>query len=352
ACDKYGNAYITGNFFGPENALDGIDLTQPGDSGIFIARYSHVRTLSGTVYDNENDPAPGGYVRIYGYTLYQRSPLNDSVQPGMDGHYVFQDIPFGHYILSAVPGEEFSENYMTTYYPSYEYWEFTDRIVVDPTSTTEGLDIHLQSVEHFEGRTEVGGQVSEEEESDLKSTSFEKAKPSKKASVILAGQKSYTKSTYEVVAVVETDDDGNFAFYGIEDGGYYVWVDIPGLPVEEAYFIEVIGHQYVSSLDYLITEEQVVASGLPVYSGIDDVLPEDADVLVYPNPAVNDLTIEIRKSGVGVFDLYDANGRLLAHDRLKSGTRLLDVSGFPAGNYIIRIITDKSIVVRKLNFIR
>jgi len=351
ASDKYGNTYVTGNFIGPANVLDDIGLVQPGDSGMFIARYTRVHDVSGRVLDSIGVPVSQGYVKIYGYTLYQRSPLNDSVELNVNGEYAFQDIPYGNYILVAVPDEALRADFVPSYYPSYEYWEFAEQVNVDPTSVTNNLDIHLQPITHFEGITQVGGQVQDAEEIDLKSTFPLKAKPKKKATAVLAGQKSYTKSTYEVVATTETDEDGNFAFYGIENGGYYLWIDMPGLPIEDAYFIEVSGHQYVSSLDYLVTEEEIIQNGLPIYSSIDNATSL-AGISVYPNPAKDILMIEMENSSLGIYDLYDASGKLLEHNRLKSKTQILDVSNYPAGNYILRIITDEIIVFKKIDFIR
>jgi len=350
ASDKYGNAYVSGNFFGPDNMLDDIGLVQPGDSGVFIARYSRVRNVSGTVFDNANNPISQGYVKIYGYTYYQRSPINDSVDVDVNGNYVFQDIPYGEYILVALPGDDMTTGFVPTYYPTYEYWEFAEPVIVDPTSVTEDLNIHLQPLALFEGITQVGGQVLDAEAQDLKSAFFEKAKPSRRATVVLAGQK-HTKSMYEVVATTETDEAGNFAFYGIEDGNYYLWVDIPGLPVEDVYFIEVSGHQYVSSLDYLVTEEEVVQDGFPEYSSSHDII-NDADILVYPNPAKNFLIIELVRSSVGICDVFDSNGRLLKHKKMASGTEILDISEYPSGDYIIRVITDHSVDFRKINFVQ
>jgi hypothetical protein len=350
ACDKYGNAYVSGNFFGPDNMLDDIGLVQPGDSGVFIARYSRVRNVSGTVFDDVNTPVSQGYVKIYGYTYYQRSPINDSVDVDLNGNFTFQNIPYGQYILVALPGDDMSAGFVPTYFPAYEYWEFAEQIIVDPTSVTEDLNIHLQPLALFEGITQVDGQVLDAEAEDLKSAIFEKGKPSKKASVVLAGQK-HTKSTYEIVATTETDEDGNFAFYGIEDGNYYLWVDIPGLPVEEVYFIEVSGHQYVSSLDYLVTEEEVVQDGFPEYSSSHDIL-NNPDILIYPNPAKDILIIELVRSSVGVYDVFDSGGRLLKHKKMASGTEILDISGYPSGDYIIRVITDHDVNFRKINFVQ
>ncbi len=350
ACDKFGNTYVAGNFHGPSTVLDDIGLVQASDSGMFIARYSRVRDVSGNVFDDAGNPILQGYVKIYGFTYFQRSPLNDSVYLDAEGAYLFKDVPFGNYILVAIPGVENRADFVQTYYPSFEYWEFAQEVIVNSSSITSGLDIDMKSVTQFTGHTLFQGNVQEEESEDLKSTFYNKAKPNRQATVVMAGQKAQ-KSTYEIVATAETDALGNFEFYDIEDGSYYLWTDIPGLPVEGVYLVEVAGHQFVSSLDYLVTEEKVVASGLPIYSGINSIT-ENSDISIYPIPARDVLFIELKNSVVGICDLYDAQGRLLKHVKLTSEIEALNISEYPAGNYFVRIITDNGIDFGKINFIR
>jgi glucuronoarabinoxylan endo-1,4-beta-xylanase len=95
----------------------------------------------------------------------------------------------------------------------------------------------------------------------------------------------------------------------------------------------------------------VVAKGLVIYSGI-NFIADNSDVLVYPVPAKNELFIELKNSTVGICDLYDAQGRIIKHIKLASENEILDISGYPAGNYIVRIITDNSIDFRKVSFIK
>ena len=349
-CDRFGNTYVAGNFHGPSTMLDDIGLVQPSDSGMFIAKYSRVRDVSGHVFDDSGIAISQGYVKIYGYTFFQRSPLNDSVPLEADGAYVFEDIPFGKYILVAIPEGEIRADFVQTYYPSYEYWEFAKDVIVNATSITSGLDIEMKSATEFVGHTLFQGNVQEEEEDDLKSASFLKARPSQKATVVMAGQKSQ-KSTYEIVATAETDAAGNFEFHDIEDGSYYLWTDIPGLPVEDVYLIEVAGNSFVSSLDYLVTEEKVIATGLPIYSSIQNI-SENSNISVYPNPAQEILIIELNNSTIGICDLYDAQGKLLEHVKLNSKKEVINISEYPAGSYFVRILTDNEIEFRKINFIR
>ena len=108
---------------------------------------------------------------------------------------------------------------------------------------------------------------------------------------------------------------------------------------------------YVNDYANIFTEEQVIATGLPIYSGTNPII-EDSDISVYPIPAKGILYIELNNSTVGICDIYDAQGRLVKHMKLTSQKESLNISEYSAGNYFIRIITDNSIEFRKVSFVK
>jgi hypothetical protein len=94
------------------------------------------------------------------------------------------------------------------------------------------------------------------------------------------------------VATTETDDEGNFAFYNVTDGDYFLWVDYPGLPVQNIYMVTVSGHQFISNLDYIVTAEVVTSAGFPQYSALRDP-QQHKDIEIYPNPCNEYLTVDL-----------------------------------------------------------
>jgi hypothetical protein len=345
--DAYGNAYVLGNFYGLSNSLGGIDLIAPGSEGSFIAKYSKVKNIIGTVSNDEGIPLRHGYVKIFGYTYYQRSPLNDSVTLGADGNFEFKEVPAGDYLVVAKPTGEDAEVYIPTYFPSVEYWEFAQHIRTNDNSDPGILHIIMQHISEFSGNTQMNGNVSYiDEEKVLQSHNLNKGRPTKKATVVLAGNKKPEKTTYEIVATVETDDEGNFAFSGIEDGMYYLWVDIPGLPCIPVYLIEVTGGQYISNLDYLVNEEFVEAEGSPDYNPVD--FPEDmSGIMLYPVPSKDLITLIIPECDKGIADIFDPRGSHIRHIELTRSASQIDVSDLQPGNYTIRIYFGDSITFKK-----
>ncbi len=349
--DGYGNSFVTGNYLGPASMIDDIDLTLTNVNGLFIGKYAYTKNLNGTVRNDDGDVINEGYVKLFGYTLYQRAPLNDSVWLESDGSFEFIDIPAGNYMVVANPTGTAAETYIPTYYPSVEYWEFAGHIRIRPDTDPNVLHIILQRISEFTGITEMSGNVSENDElKSIFNKSADKGKPTKKATVVLAGNKRQEKSTYQIVATTETDDEGNFAFYGIDDGMYYLWVDIPGLPCEPVYIIEVNGNQYISNLDYLVNEEVAEAEGFPQYSSIDSPF-DDSGVVIFPIPA-NDAVTILLPLNEGIADIFDNNGNYVRRFELNQEENRIDITEFTPGNYTMRIYCNDSIIFKKFTIAR
>lgn len=72
-----------------------------------------------------------------------------------------------------------------------------------------------------------------------------------------------------------------------------------------------------------------------------------ADVLVYPNPTTDRLTLE--GQDMQRVDLYDAMGRLISHSHADSERITVSMVGMPAGLYLLKVMMkDGSVVVRKV----
>lgn len=68
---------------------------------------------------------------------------------------------------------------------------------------------------------------------------------------------------------------------------------------------------------------------------------------VYPNPTTGLIRISSGET-LSSFRLYDLQGRLLQDTTLDNATRALDISGHPAGMYILEIRTDVGVKVEKI----
>ena len=84
--------------------------------------------------------------------------------------------------------------------------------------------------------------------------------------------------------------------------------------------------------------------------GLDDNVLKDA-IVMYPNPARNQVTIA--NSSNIVLDramIYDINGKLISQIDLRDmqGEKVIDVSAYASGVYMVQITGEQSSVVKRL----
>ena len=212
--------------------------------------------------------------------MYQRSPVADSVEIQSNGGFLFSDVPLGRYIIEAFPGPTEENPYLTTYFFSAGRWEDAKQIVLDKSVSETNLYISVPEKTTLTGEATLTGLVTEIDGDDvLKSTM---GKPSPRAKAKLA--KSKTKSDLEIIAETYTDQYGNFTFSNVEDGDYFIIIDIEGLPCIKPYEVAITGGMYVSNLDYLADEETVTSNGEPTITKVYNP-DNNQGVLVYPVPS-------------------------------------------------------------------
>ncbi len=337
--DFYGNLYVSGVFQGINNMLDDLPLTTI-TGGIYTAKYAYITSISGQVKDADGSAVTHGYVKLFGYTRFQRSPISDSVTIGAGGYYLFNRIPYGYYIVYAKAVKADYPNSTPTYYPSEGHWADATRIVVGSTIPITGIDIIINMPEAPPGTGSLGGNIFETDSiiGDYKSTLSILKQPAKEVSVVLVNKKKDTGG--DVVAVVYTDDNGDFIISGIADGDYTLIVDIPGLPHSSYYDITVTGGQYIGNLDYEVGLEEIYLSRT---TGMDDYLNPSAEIQLYPNPCSEEFSIRIYEKsdlyGLMTVEFYNVTGQLFQSILIEDtrSVNAVNTKNLKPGIYLIRI---------------
>ena len=78
------------------------------------------------------------------------------------------------------------------------------------------------------------------------------------------------------------------------------------------------------------------AHTVPAFVGIDEADEVDNSVKVYPNPAVDFITVDADLPVKTSFRILDMNGRVVKDLGIGPGKFNLDISGLPAGTYVYR----------------
>ncbi|MBN2213849.1 MAG: T9SS type A sorting domain-containing protein [Bacteroidales bacterium] len=337
--DYFGNLYVSGVFQGDNNTLDDLSLAT-ATGGIFTAKYAYSTNITGRVTDADGNAVTQGYVKLYGFTRFQRSPISDSVRIDAGGYYFLNRIPFGRYIIYARPLKENYPASTPTYYPGAGQWEDATQILINSTEPITGIDIIINMPDPLPGSGGLGGNIFETDSiiSNFKSASSILKQPAKEVSVVLVGRKK--DSGGDVVAVVYTDENGDFIISGIADGYYTLMVDVPGLPHAAYYDITISGGQFYGNLDYELGLEEIYPAQT---SGTDYHVNPSSVIHWYPNPCHNELRIRIDEKsnmyGVLKVEIFNMTGQLAQSLLIENpgSVNTISTEYLDPGIYFIRI---------------
>lgn len=69
---------------------------------------------------------------------------------------------------------------------------------------------------------------------------------------------------------------------------------------------------------------------------------ENAQVSLYPNPAINTLTFKSSLTSIGTFEIFNTNGQLLMNEKGNISNKTLNVSSLSKGMYILKVSRDNN----------
>ncbi|MBN1159273.1 MAG: T9SS type A sorting domain-containing protein [Bacteroidales bacterium] len=97
-----------------------------------------------------------------------------------------------------------------------------------------------------------------------------------------------------------------------------------------------------------ITLTQGFHQGRILATSIGDFAADALKMQVYPNPAVYSLFLKVEGADFSVlqYKLFDIEGKILLTENIRSDMTEIDLESYPAGSYILRITTNKGIIVR------
>jgi co-chaperonin GroES (HSP10) len=300
--------------------------------------------LGGTVTDEAGTPVFPGMVRAVKSSAWGSYPMVDSALIQDDGSYLFTELYPGEYMVQVRTNLQDYPEGIPTYYGNQEQWSNALPIEVTPDIKANILNIVLSEVpglSSMDGSGELNGTLSTEEGTYLKSTM---AEPKKRTGVILLGKSKKSTHAGEVVAYVESDDQGHFVFDNVPDGEYLLVVDVAGLDMIDTHEVTIAGNQIISGLDYTVSNEGIYA-GWPTAVSV----PEKKVMKIWPNPGDGRIKLDLPASGDYSVQIYTTDGRLIRTEEIRSGGALnsLDISEEHSGLYILRIEGPETSSTRK-----
>ncbi len=77
-----------------------------------------------------------------------------------------------------------------------------------------------------------------------------------------------------------------------------------------------------------------------------DVIADDNQFIIYPNPANHEVFIDTNKNGK--LSVYNQSGQKVSDFNLETGNNKLNIGGFSSGIYLFRIVTNNKTIVKKV----
>jgi PKD repeat protein len=280
-----------------------------------------------------------GQVIIYPYETYYIS-FDTIAITNLDvtGHYHFQNIPQGDYLIKVFADSLTYPDLIPTY--SYSDWAWDSAVVVLHgcvySDTADVVMIELPAP--VAGPGLLHGQI-------VEGPGFGRAQgdPIHGVDVKLG----FTGSSV-VVASTTTDANGEYFFDNMAFGNYTIYADIPGLERDSTYqlTIDAANNQFLN-LDYIVDSNSVyIVQGI----GIENYYaPDNSGLMIYPNPVKDNATIKYTITGdakvtMDICNLYGVKIQSLVNAHLPGGDYSYaynpKTNGLKPGIYFITLSVD------------
>lgn len=86
--------------------------------------------------------------------------------------------------------------------------------------------------------------------------------------------------------------------------------------------------------------------------GLEDIGKENLNIIVYPNPAKDNITIKTNQLNGGNLYIYDIMGKELLRKTISGNEAFLDISNLQAGIYVLKVLSKDDSIVGNRKFIK
>jgi len=85
---------------------------------------------------------------------------------------------------------------------------------------------------------------------------------------------------------------------------------------------------------------------------LEDIGKENLNIIVYPNPAKDNITIKTNQLNGGNLYIYDIMGRELTGKQINNDETIVDISSLNSGIYVLKAISKDNKIVGNRKFIK
>jgi hypothetical protein len=344
--NTFGSAYLMYLNVNPANTIVETGwYTLPVDFG----------SISGTVYTSTTEATPITSGEAYLYrenSNFVKQDILAKAQINAVGNYKFDSIPYGEYRIAIRPNASLYPNAMITYFGDTTNWIDATPIITN-TLTSPGHKIHVQFHQAPTGSNAIHGSVMQNLGMARSANAEGMMSSNPIPGVGIVVKRNPGSSTARTVI---TDANGEYDLGSLEDGGYVLFVDIPGMHMTGTYSFNVSGTASVTGLDYTAGTDSIHPDNLAI--GIKELKNSKGGFMsAYPNPYSSQATIllDLKEAGDMTLEVYNLLGEkvsVLDKGVKQQGTYTYNFSAkklnFGAGIYFVKLTVGNKTDVIKL----
>ena len=225
-----------------------------------------------------------------------------------------------------------------------------------PTITNQVIDVTL--FKFWEGAATVKGLVENKPVDGIgfaelvKSHTYMINTPSAPASVSITPYADHNTISWSASTAGTFPIGGYRVFRSTSTDGYWKYLATTTALLYDDYTAspDTMFYYTVTSFD---NQSAVSASAYasPVFTGIKDISSENSVVNIYPNPAKDQINIDVptyKPDHIFTMDLLNIDGRILKSQIINKYKTLFDISALPLGIYVCRVTSNNSVTVKKI----
>lgn len=303
------------------------------DSAIFLDEQEANNDISGSLTVN-GQPAEG-ILEVFNFVQDTLVAVPVETVNVTNGTYVADSLPTGLYHVRFTPDPVLFPGAVPLYFATSSTWTGADAIGLP--CFLNSADINADTLDVLSGTGSVSGTI-------VVDTSYLKSMnvPFEGALMLLKDAQ-----THETRGFAYTASDGTYTIDHVQDGSYYLLVDVPYIPHTDTMFFDLPVGGILLGADYAILPSGIETNGTP-YLGLEEY--QEMEWSIAPNPA--DKVIEITSDKAAkVIQIVTIDGAVVTEIYPPAGAlkTSFDISNLKQGVYLIRMdqSAPKRLVVTK-----
>ncbi|MFN6944625.1 MAG: PKD domain-containing protein [Cytophagaceae bacterium] len=260
-----------------------------------------------------------------------------SLSPLDSGRYSFGNLPMGSYLVQVVPAP--NSQYFLSHEPTFSgnvtSWRSADRIDVNENKIQAISLVAVPVPTVIDDTWNTGLDT-------LRGTITRSSQTAR----LMDGNETLDfalvtlfNSNGQKLTAVYSDENGNFTFANLIEGNYTIRVSYPGAEQD----VEI--NAYVDGDPETVTEFSSVELRQELISSVSKQAATNFNV--YPNPAVDQVTVSIAGNSYATVNILDVAGnKLLSASGSTDVT--LNLGNIPSGYYLVQVINGESVSTKQL----